>query len=85
MNEEQKKQPQKAPAELRLMFQGSIPFETTEHAEEWYIMLKEMTMSQSLKSTLNGQILKMLEPCCDDRTKKPLSAGGSVHGPEGVH
>lgn len=50
--------------ELRLIFQGSIPFENPEYAEIWYAMLKEMVQSQSENSTVNGQIIKMLEPCC---------------------
>lgn len=51
-------------SELRLLVQCSIPFENPEYAEMWYAMLKEMVKTQSEKSTLNGQIIKMLEPCC---------------------
>ena len=57
--------------ELRLNFQGSVPFETAEQAESWYNMLKEMVKSQSVKSTLNGQLYKPLEPCCGDRKGAP--------------
>jgi len=50
--------------ETRLVFQGSIPFDDPVNAEIWYTMLREMVKSQSDKSTVNGQIIKMLEPCC---------------------
>jgi len=62
--------------EIRLVFQGSIPFDTDEHAESWYMMLKEMVASQSPRATLNGQIIKMLEPCCGDKK-------GVLYGPHG--
>ena len=62
--------PQKT-SEIRLVFQGSIPFEVPEHAEIWYAMLKEMVTTQSAKGTLNGQLMKMLEPCCSKKEVKP--------------
>lgn len=55
------------PTQIRLVFQGSIPFGDNEHAREWYAMLREMVKSQDTKSTLNGQLLQVLEPCCGDR------------------
>jgi len=58
-------------SELRLVFQGSIPFENPEYAEIWYTMLKEMVKSQSPIGTVNGQIMKMLEPCCSKKEAKP--------------
>ena len=67
MSEEKPVLPTKPAIELRLIFQGSIPVETIEHAESWYKMLKEMVKSQSLKSTINGQIIKSLESCCGER------------------
>jgi hypothetical protein len=70
--------------ELRLTFQGSIPFEDATLATIWYNMLKEMVLSQSPKSTLNGQIMKMLEPCCGDKTKTQLSTGVQMVRPGGV-
>jgi hypothetical protein len=50
--------------DLRLNFQGSIPFESADNAEIFYTRLKEMVKSQSEKSIINGQVSKMLEPCC---------------------
>lgn len=57
--------------EMRLVFQGSIPFELPENAETFYELLKSMVKSQSEKSTFNGQIMKMLEPCCNKGVKTP--------------
>jgi hypothetical protein len=70
---------------MRLVFQGSIPFEDADHAEMWYRMLKEMVMVQAPGSTLNGQIMKMLEPCCGKTTDGKLHAGVSYIGPTVVH
>jgi hypothetical protein len=64
-----------SPEPLRLVFQGSFPIEEIEHGISWYNMLKEMVKSQSPAATLNGQILKMLEPCCNKKPKSDLSAG----------
>ena len=58
-------------SELRLNFQGSIPFEDADNAEIFYVMLKEMVKSQSDKSIINGQISKMLEPCCSKKAGNP--------------
>jgi len=58
--------------EFRLIFQGNIPFQDTYEAISWYKMLKEMCKSQSEKSTLNGNIMIMMEPCCgSSRIAKP--------------
>jgi hypothetical protein len=57
------------------VFQGSVPFETPELAERWYAVLKEMVKAQSPKATLNAQLVKMLEPCCGDKSKFPLPPG----------
>jgi hypothetical protein len=62
--------------QLRLVFQCSIPFEEIEHAESWYAMLKEMVLTQSPKSTLNGSIQKLLEPCCGERKMTPYGPVG---------
>ena len=67
MSEPEKQPAQRTPNVLRLIFQGSVPLESVEQAEQWYAMLKEMLVSQSPKSTLNGQIMKMLEPCCGEK------------------
>jgi hypothetical protein len=68
-------------AQLRLTFQCSIPFDDPLHAEEWYRMLREMVMEQSPLSTLNGQVMKMLEPCCGDRKFPRLQTGVPNIGP----
>lgn len=60
-------EPQTKPTqETRLIFQGSIPIDDVANAEKWYEMLKEMVKSQSPRATLNGQIMKLLEPCCGE-------------------
>lgn len=66
---------------LRLVFQGSIPFEDPLAAEQYYEMLKDMVKSASEKSTLNGQVLKMLEPCCGDKAKNIFFPGVSNVSP----
>lgn len=53
---------------LRLIFQGSIIFETPEKAESWYEALKRSIKIESSTASINGQITKSLEPCCH---KKP--------------
>jgi hypothetical protein len=53
--------------ELRLIFQGNIPVANVLDAQAWYESLKEMVMFQSPKSMLNGQIIKILEPCCQQK------------------
>lgn len=65
----------------RLVFQGSIPIEDREHALQWYNMLKEMMVSQSAKSTLNGQIITMLDPCCSKSVGQNLNTGVQNTGP----
>lgn len=64
--------PVKKPDVLRLVFRGSIPFEEPIQAEQWYNMLKEMVKTQSENSTLDGQVMKLLEPCCGDKTRQNL-------------
>jgi hypothetical protein len=53
--------------ELRLVFQGNIPIENILEAQAWYEALKEMVIFQSPKSMLSGQIIKILEPCCQQK------------------
>lgn len=65
----------------RLVFQGSIPFDDPSEAEVWYNMLKEMVKHKSDKSTLNGQVTRMLEPCCGDRPVPRFSPGVGMHRP----
>lgn len=64
--------PVKQPVPLRLVFQGSVPVETALEGEELYRQFSEMVRNYDPKSTLNGQIMKMLEPCCGDRAKAQL-------------
>lgn len=58
--------------QTRLVIQASIPVSTNVHGEEEYDNLKVFLLAISPRITLNGQIVKMLEPCCKDRkdTKK---------------
>jgi hypothetical protein len=57
--------------EIRLMFQGSIPVPDIQSSEDLYEQLKNLVKTTSPKSTLNGQVIKMLEPCCGDRKVIP--------------
>lgn len=50
--------------DLRVMFQGSVTVDTPEAGQRFYIQLKNMLQGYSKKVTLNGQLLKMFEPCC---------------------
>jgi len=50
--------------ELKLVFQGSIPIPSAQIGELLYESLKELLLDTSDKTQLNGQIMKMLEPCC---------------------
>jgi len=72
---------QKPVIPLRLVFQGSIPFEDIQAAEQYYTMLKEMVKTVSENSTLNGQIIKMLEPCCGKKTFQNLFPMVQLHQP----
>ena len=67
--------------QLRLVFQGSVPFEEPAQAEAWYTMLKEMVKSQSLNATLNGQVVKVLEPCCSDKAKTDFAGRVGYYPP----
>jgi hypothetical protein len=50
---------------LRLIFQGSVTVENAEDADIIYDELKTFVKSHGPDSTLNGQVMKMLEPCCN--------------------
>jgi hypothetical protein len=56
--------------ELRVVIQASVPVEEIIEAEELYRQLKEMLKNYSENVTLNGQIMKMLEPCCKEKKKE---------------
>jgi len=53
--------------ELRLIMQCSIPIEEIAEGEAFYDTMKEIMQNHSDKSTVNGQIIKMLEPCCNKK------------------
>lgn len=58
--------------ELRLIFQGSIPIAKVAEGEEFYKNLKKIIQNYSPDPTLNGQIMKRLEPCCKEiKEQKP--------------
>lgn len=52
---------------LRLIFQGSVTVENAEDAEIFYDELKIFVRGRGPDSVLNGQIIKMLEPCCKEK------------------
>lgn len=53
--------------QLRLIVQASVPVPSAEYGEAEYDSLKIYLLAISPDVTLNGQIIKMLEPCCKDR------------------
>lgn len=64
-------------SELRLIGQFSVPVEEIIEAEELYRQLKEILKNYSPEITLNGQVLKMLEPCCKE--KKTIANTSNPH------
>jgi len=58
--------------EMRLVFQGSIPIATKEEGEKIYSDLKVFAKGFSLKTTVTGQLIEMLEPCCNKPAEKKL-------------
>ena len=63
-------QPPPFKSELRLILQASVPIEEIIEGEELYRQLKEILKNYSENVTLNGQIMKMLEPCCKKKEEK---------------
>jgi len=55
--------------ELRLILQSSIPVQGILEAEAIYKELKIFLLTFSPRITVNAQIVKILEPCCKERTK----------------
>lgn len=53
--------------QLRLVVQASIPIDYIPQAEAEYNNLRIFLLAISSGITLNGQVVKMLEPCCKDR------------------
>jgi hypothetical protein len=56
-------------SELRLIFQGSIPIDTDIEGDIEYLNLKIFLKAINPNVSLNGQVMKMLEPCCKEKTK----------------
>jgi len=59
-------------SELRLIIQAGVPVEEIIEGEELYRQLKEMLKNYSENVTLNGQIMKMLEPCCKEKIQSKI-------------
>ena len=53
--------------ESRLIIQGSIPVDDFFTGDIIYKQLKEIFAGFDASSTLNGQIVKMCEPCCSKK------------------
>lgn len=53
----------------RLVFQCSVPVADISDGEMFYDRLKDFLSLRGTGSTLSGQIVQLLEPCCGD--KKP--------------
>ncbi len=60
--------------QLRLVVQASVPITSAEEGDAEYENLKVFLLAISPDISLNGQLMKMLEPCCK---KKPE---GDPHG-----
>jgi hypothetical protein len=50
---------------MRLNFQGSICCNEKAEAEIFYDALKKAVITLDPKAMLNGQVIMMLEPCCN--------------------
>lgn len=57
--------------ELRLVFQGSIKIECDVLGDDIYDELKTFLKEIDPTFTINAQILKMLEPCCNKKKETP--------------
>jgi hypothetical protein len=53
--------------ETRLVFQGSIQVESAAAGETLYKELQIWLKSWTSKITINGQIIRLLEPCCKEK------------------
>lgn len=60
--------------QLRLIIQANIPIEIIETGEAEYNNLRIFLRAISPDVTLNGQIVKMLEPCCKKKPKGETDA-----------
>ena len=55
---------------LRLTMQCSIPVVSAEDAEITYDQIKIFLQTLDPKFTLNGQVIKLMEPCCEKQKRK---------------
>jgi len=51
----------------RIVCQLSIPTKTPEEGKYIYEQLKKIILSYDRRSTMNGQLIEMLEPCCEEK------------------
>jgi hypothetical protein len=58
--------------QIRLIFQGSVPCPNIEEGADQYRDLAIFIKAISKKATLNGQLIMMLEPCCN-KSKPPAA------------
>lgn len=56
-------------SQLSLVVQASIPVRSAEEGDAEYANLKIFLLAISPDISLNGQIMKMLEPCCKKKPK----------------
>lgn len=62
--------------QLRLVIQASIPIGCAEEGDANYNEIAHFLLVFSPDITLNGQIIKMLEPCCKEKPVTPSAARG---------
>lgn len=55
---------------MRLNIQASIPITTKAEAEIFYNCLKTQLQEINTDVTLSGQVMMMLEPCCNKAAEK---------------
>lgn len=63
---------------LRLVFQGSIPIKTDVQGDIEYKDLKVHLSAVSPDFILNGQIIKVLEPCCNKKASTQNAQKNSI-------
>ncbi len=61
-------------SQLRLVVQASIPVRSAEEGDAEYNNLKIFLLAISPDITLNGQTVKMHEPCCKKKPKEESHA-----------
>lgn len=55
----------------RVIVQLSVPVKSITEGEEFYADLKARIKMRDDESTINGQIMQMLEPCCNKQGARP--------------